>query len=98
DYHVTGVQTCALPICRVTGTCHCLSGIFIIDIVKIIGRGRSSGYMELFGDLAVGQDKAALDGINLIAHITLVLAGVHGVAVPFSSEERRVGKECSSRC
>src|SRR5690606_41160226 len=85
DFHVTGVQTCALPIWG--------DGDEALERVAALGEAVG----ELEGDLAaVGAQAGALP----LAH-----AAVPGVAAADAdegeragrSEERRVGKECSSR-
>src|SRR5690606_41139082 len=89
DFHVTGVQTCALPIFRERGqqmyeqncaTCH-----------QADGAGVGTTYPPLAGSDYI-QDKAT--------HIDIVLNGLSGpITVKgqayngVRSEERRVGKE-----
>src|SRR3546814_1156378 len=73
---VTGVQTCALPIYRMTG----ISRDFLLD----------------FRHVAVLADTLWMDGLgNLREEIGLFQAAPR---TRHRSEERRVGKECVSKC
>src|SRR5690606_40532953 len=81
DFHVTGVQTCALPILNtqiqqlenmITKKCK------VLVIASIDG----SALTEVLR-------KAAENGIKVIAYDRLIMNS--------RSEERRVGKECRSR-
>src|SRR3546814_1316540 len=89
---VTGVQTCALPICQRGGSCGC-SGLAALgdDLVKRALR------------TAIIVEKATLSGSGAIG-----AGPAQGGLYPFQrnlwtfgltrSEERRVGKECVSTC
>src|SRR5690606_39642866 len=74
DFHVTGVQTCALPIS--TGD----------------GIGDLKGVKQRLGHVA----SLGVDAIWLAPFFTSPMADM-GYDVSDRSEERRVGKECTSR-
>src|SRR5690606_39829963 len=86
DFHVTGVQTCALPIFA-GGTSVWLAAAAVL--VWIASLWLATPPPE---DRALAQ---ARDGVQLTP------SGLHDLIEPFRlpmrSEERRVGKECSSR-
>src|SRR5690606_39416267 len=96
DFHVTGVQTCALPICRRYG-----SGpkqrIWkrLDDELEII---RGLGFASYFLTVADVTDLVRDLGIRTAARgsgagsLVNYLLGISG-----RSEERRVGKECRYR-
>src|SRR5690606_40945582 len=76
DFHVTGVQTCALPICQ-----------RIRQLVRNALAERKAGkppraFRELYREIRALLDAHDAD---------------HQARVPPRSEERRVGKECSTR-
>src|SRR5256885_6905980 len=81
DYKVTGVQTCALPICLgrwgwpVSIVAAAYLGLMLLNVVYPSGLASPRGYFN-------------------IDWITLVVIAVIAVV---RSEERRVGKECRSR-
>src|SRR5690606_41100860 len=82
DFHVTGVQTCALPICRQRGE-------HVGNRGGLTGhRGRRPRVQQRVAHLPCHHRHPA--------HLGTVLSGQlsHERA---SSEERRVGKECRSR-
>src|SRR5690606_40986747 len=84
DFHVTGVQTCALPIYGATGQ----------------GDGPAAASMPTPpANLAAGQVKAGTSPTQLYYRIAAGIPGDQGQpAMPaFRSEERRVGKECRCR-
>src|SRR5690606_39364777 len=85
DFHVTGVQTCALPIWRPAdhrGTKLRPRGM--------AGNGRAIVVIA-FRDDWIAVVRAALDEVELVAATWPHFVG------PQRSEERRVGKECRSR-
>src|SRR5690606_40046517 len=89
DFHVTGVQTCALPISKdkLILDAGCGSG-YILSMLALDGyeiEGIDNNQMML--DLA----KDRLESLNL--NVNLIN---HDLRKP-RSEERRVGKECRSR-
>src|SRR5690606_40006456 len=87
DFHVTGVQTCALPISFATGL---LFGLGLIlsgmsNPAKVLG----------FLDLAGAWDPSlalVMAGAVLIGFVAFRLAG--RCQCSLRSEERRVGEEC----
>src|SRR5690606_40924318 len=85
DFHVTGVQTCALPICPAWGLVHPAA----LDADESVLDDVDAADAVAPGDL-VGPSK------ELVRFELLVVDG-DGVAVLERSEERRVGKECRSR-
>src|SRR5690606_40566933 len=90
DFHVTGVQTCALPISLAFLSLGCVASaqraaqvVTPPDFpVELVERG-VQGYA-----LTAGAD-------NVIERFDITVLGVQHDAV--RSEERRVGKECRSR-
>src|SRR2546430_9365586 len=81
DLTVTGVQTCALPICSLTRAV----------VIPIDAHGRVFvPYAERWG-----HDFPAMPMHKLLEHFGN--PDVRGNLQEFRSEERRVGKECRSR-
>src|SRR5690606_40833881 len=88
DFHVTGVQTCALPICL--SRLHDLARKHRVPLEGLAAQ-RDALAAEL-EDLAGSAERlAALDG-EIAAG-----AAAWRTAAAARSEERRVGKECESR-
>src|SRR5437016_7738913 len=81
DWSVTGVQTCALPICR---PLYPLSGLFLLRGPRFLGQGAPG----LAGCRSGQRAAAHPQGVS-------ALADVYG-QLDTRSEERRVGKECRS--
>src|SRR5690606_39390027 len=81
DFHVTGVQTCALPISLTAAPCMVVrAGWFFRTswLDNVAGeRGEGPGLWSAFSTCRGGEESALSDS---------------------RSEERRVGKECRSRC
>src|SRR5690606_40792441 len=96
DFHVTGVQTCALPI---SGAVAGAAALFLALVLTGETSG-GGGPLELFGVLT--RDELELMPVWLLA---LIGAGALVAPIPrrlaargmARSEERRVGKECRSR-
>src|SRR5439155_8065902 len=90
DGHVTGVQTCALPISCITGA---VGGALVMQ-----------GARARWSTEAVASMSAALLGATIVAtamvHVLggLVIVMLVGGAAWIRSEERRVGKEGRARC
>src|SRR5690606_41041988 len=87
DFHVTGVQTCALPIFLLL-TAPDLTGAFAFAIVFGLSSGLASIVqgtlpLELFGSDGYGKRLGRLTSVRLVV----------SSAAPFRSEERRVGRE-----
>src|SRR5690606_40884696 len=86
DFHVTGVQTCALPIC--------VALRWAED-----GQRRAMTYRELMG-LTNRIARVLVEDMGLVPGNRVLLRGPNNVMMAASwlrSEERRVGKECRSR-
>src|SRR3546814_8598673 len=85
---VTGVQTCALPICTVLEETPCENSQFFEDAKKP-NWGSYADFAWLPNGLAFFRvpDHADVDAVIAL-----------GCALPTRSEERRVGKECVSTC
>src|SRR5205085_6756048 len=95
DLTVTGVQTCALPICTaftltVTGT-----GFMPGSQVQWGGTTRISTYVSSTQMTVAVKDTDLTVGGT--AAVTVVNPGPGGGASSSRSEERRVGKECRPR-
>src|SRR5690606_40608432 len=87
DFHVTGVQTCALPICGLAAGLTAAgfgagSAATIIPISTMIA---SKGYEAAFLYFGIGQG------------VIVILVALFLTRPPVRSEERRVGKECRAR-
>src|SRR5690606_40963225 len=80
DFHVTGVQTCALPICNGRT-------VFILSCVL---PSICIACLPIAITLLVVRSKATIEGSSTTT-LSLCIIRVR-------SEERRVGKECRSRC
>src|SRR5207302_6196478 len=85
DFHVTGVQTCALPICPV----YCASAV--------TRRKRSKESCTATGYDSSGRPGAKPKLSLVHGRPCLIGVGVAGAGVFGRSEERRVGKECRAR-
>src|SRR5690606_40176053 len=95
DFHVTGVQTCALPISTVVG-----SSVHLTLIQSIVSPDFLFMYLmffanELFGLVAVSRlADMTKDLFKQTADEASTVVAINGV---FRSEERRVGKGCGAR-
>src|SRR5690606_39763171 len=92
DFHVTGVQTCALPICPDLGWMRSLSGE---DPAAREMRSLAIGVVTLLLALAALVQAGLHVGLYPQSHEVPLL--VFGSIVISRSEERRVGKECRAR-
>src|SRR5690606_40415984 len=87
DFHVTGVQTCALPISQIVlfttgkGT---PTGSSIAPVVKISSNNRTFEHLNEDTDFSAGDILEGTKTIQQVGH-------------EIRSEERRVGKERSRR-
>src|SRR5207302_7072501 len=93
DFHVTGVQTCALPICR-RGEAHRMSPAY--SVTRLIGFCYGHRLLNYSGKCRY------LHGHNGLLEVTVKKKGLDrlGMVMDFSeirSEERRVGKEGRTR-
>src|SRR5690606_39485519 len=88
DFHVTGVQTCALPICETKN-----SGLVEVFNGKLLTEPKQYDYVPMYV-----HDKGAADSKNAFGFHSF-LEKLIGWELPQvqRSEERRVGKECRSR-
>src|SRR5690606_39794069 len=91
DFHVTGVQTCALPICgrALPGEALGDDGRIAVDVTRELG----DAALE-----SLASSRAHRGRVDLLAGLDA--RGVVGLlgARWLRSEERRVGKESSARC
>src|SRR5690606_41185700 len=85
DFHVTGVQTCALPICRVLSEWHAPESEARIAI-DLADQPKLNGSARLLTPAARALLEPAVETARPAQRW-----------VPPRSEERRVGKECRSR-
>src|SRR5690606_40551766 len=86
DFHVTGVQTCALP-------------IWPMATAAVRARTRIRRLLTGVGD-ASGLGTLARERVGAEAHVVGDARGAHdeaGLLVELRSEERRVGKEWRAR-
>src|SRR5690606_39737751 len=86
DFHVTGVQTCALPIYFVNKTANKIWEIEDYKIREFVGTYDEWEQWKL-------ERKAAASGP---AKKEKIITEKKNTALPERSEERRVGKECRS--
>src|SRR5690606_39310646 len=90
DFHVTGVQTCALPICRQTCPSCFAFRTGLAPLVTGNGLAHFSG-----GRARIWTSSAA---IRLSSNQTIRFEKISAVGSgKIRSEERRVGKACRSR-
>src|SRR5207302_3947277 len=86
DFHVTGVQTCALPIYSVS-TWRAIATQVLTECATIVGAGAGLGSL------------LTLWAVHLLPHYAAPYApniGDMASTPSWRSEERRVGKECRS--
>src|SRR5207302_6366220 len=91
DFHVTGVQTCALPILEVALTAG-VSVLLGICVAVLVMAGVPVALSGIVG-LGVLVGTAAVT-VRVAADVEVDVAELLGVA---RSEERRVGEECRAR-
>src|SRR5205807_5896807 len=87
DYKVTGVQTCALPICLAGVHGGNLDDHWHSKGAKIFFPVRQAGGMFAVGDMhaAMGDGEICFTGVEIAGEVDIRFG---------RSEERRVGKEC----
>src|SRR5206468_4890556 len=96
DLIVTGVQTCALPICGLTNQ-------FEVLAIDLPGFGRSEARDDLFAPQKMGEfiakaiDAFELTSVHAVHAVGLDVGAPSVLFAALRSEERRVGKECRSR-
>src|SRR5690606_40576966 len=91
-FHVTGVQTCALPISSLIvtiGTQYVIRSFLLTFVGTALFMNIPSA-MDAFGKASLFTHHAANGVVSVLPATVLVLA--------VRSEERRVGKECRCRC
>src|SRR2546430_11047716 len=89
DWTVTGVQTCALPIC---------SGLqLLLDVFKGRLRKRDGGCAAPQILYHGWRHEGAREPVGLRFTLRVEMPCAGGIEVDDRSEERRVGKECRSR-
>src|SRR5690606_40767744 len=89
DFHVTGVQTCALPIC---------GGIVAIKDTLLTQEGWP--WLQAWNDMPIGTELKQDEDNLMILEMEFSeedLQNALAYAVDERSEERRVGKECRFR-
>src|SRR5690606_39384348 len=97
DFHVTGVQTCALPIYTLVKSIHVGSVVLSGAGFALRGLWMLSG-SELLRHRVTRIVPHVVDTVLLAPAIVLVMmSGQYPTTFPWRSEERRVGKECRSR-
>src|SRR5690606_39535937 len=84
DFHVTGVQTCALPISG-----NAIGGLSVGEPAEVMYE-----MIEVVNEILPADKPRYLMGVGTPANILEAIS--RGVDM-FRSEERRVGKECRSR-
>src|SRR5690606_40353423 len=94
DFHVTGVQTCALPICRDAEIGRKRSVFYFLP-QRLCERSSVSSYLGELREIIftlLGEKGVHLRGeFRDVVFVVLACRGTR------RSEERRVGKECESR-
>src|SRR5690606_39972144 len=94
DFHVTGVQTCALPICRTDSMAQQSEGVDRGDNparAAALAKAMRSASRDGRQVNMAGLMQMASDGGGMEAELTNTETGGE------RSEERRVGKECRAR-
>src|SRR5690606_41127984 len=86
DFHVTGVQTCALPIFFfIAYPSPCLLNLAKLLCCQVVWRDVASSRSSSFTHIAS------------VAHVNIISQILQTDALSSRSEERREGKECRSR-
>src|SRR5690606_40513686 len=83
-FHVTGVQTCALPICTTTD----LNGKYILEIPD-------GDAVLVFSMVGFATQEIPVNGRRVLD--VTITQSADNLDEVVRSEERRVGKECGSR-
>src|SRR5690606_40669999 len=93
DFHVTGVQTCALPIYQGQRFLRCSRrGAQAVIVVSLTEPVLNLGGLGIAALLRSQCEQSMInDGASIIFHPTSAYHASH------RSEERRVGKECRAR-
>src|SRR5690606_39916543 len=96
DFHVTGVQTCALPILlfyqRIFGKRENRPERILVERIQV---GNNRQAPQQFGDKAEALQVAGVYILQEVLFHVLLQLLVH-IEPDGRSEERRVGKECTS--
>src|SRR5690606_40184112 len=94
DFHVTGVQTCALPISNVDLMFVILCDAYLAAFSCLPARKRATYLTTL---LDCSQPNHELTTEDLDDNVLDFLFAAQCIDIKPRSEERRVGKECRSR-
>src|SRR5690606_41078873 len=87
DFHVTGVQTCALPIyASLTASLNTLG-----ELLRRAGRLDEAYEIDL---LAIGQDPESTSQVFVMGNTYFNAGRTEEAIAIYRSEERRVGREC----
>src|SRR5690606_41023706 len=92
DFHVTGVQTCALPICQAWHSRDQNSATEHRDKQREASERRGAHLGTTLG----GTEKAVITGRSLRVPRTMIWPGARTIS-RIRSEERRVGNEWQAR-
>src|SRR5205807_6135845 len=94
DYKVTGVQTCALPICLIP--IFSATGTWKLVVMLLVA---CAFFAAIAGQRSMAKPIRAIPSVLIGTIVVLILAFATGPTVAWRhrSEERRVGKECRSR-
>src|SRR5207302_3939817 len=97
DFHVTGVQTCALPIFFIDGERHVGVGTTTPSHLLEVRSSVTDGSQDPAGAIVV-EDSQATPRVGTfgLGNNNDILFGTTGTND--RSEERRGGKECRTRC
>src|SRR5690606_39720987 len=92
DFHVTGVQTCALPIYKNVSD----EGLYayVTEVIKRVGDKRLALYLYNFPQMTTIRWSPALVGLLLQDFPETIVGLKDSSGDEDRSEERRVGKEC----
>src|SRR5690606_39798431 len=90
DFHVTGVQTCALPILGLGAVC-------TVWVLYLFGSSARSA-LTVARVHEVGSESGGYLVSYVLPFLTVETPGALDALAYGRSEERRVGKECRSRC
>src|SRR5690606_41187801 len=94
SFHVTGVQTCALPISGIETNLEYLQNIIDCDVFKV--GTQTTPFLNMF-EWKTQKIEVLQAGIQTAVQDVTGRLGYWDVGVPPRSEERRVGKERRSR-
>src|SRR5690606_40378841 len=93
DFHVTGVQTCALPILELEARNQVR--LSRAELAELIGRPVAERLSRIREDIELKAPAQSID--SWIQRATTANPALKARYAALRSEERRVGKECRSR-